>query len=70
MRWHSDRRPCRRKADEIQNTIYHLEPNIKEAPGGFRDLHAVRWLLMLEPREGTRTYGVRSFPFRHPPPAA
>jgi [protein-PII] uridylyltransferase len=37
---------------KFQNTIYHLEPNIKEAPGGFRDLHAVRWLLALEPQEG------------------
>ena len=26
------------------DTIFHLEPNIKEAPGGFRDLHVVRWL--------------------------
>lgn len=25
-------------------TYCHLEPNIKEAPGGLRDLHLVRWL--------------------------
>jgi [protein-PII] uridylyltransferase len=26
------------------NTIYHLEPNVKEAPGGLRDYHAGAWL--------------------------
>ncbi len=40
------------RRSKFQNTIYHLEPNIKEAPGGFRDLHAVRWLLTLEPQDG------------------
>jgi [protein-PII] uridylyltransferase len=38
---------------KFQNTIYHLEPNVKETPGGLRDLQTTRWLLMLEPREGT-----------------
>jgi len=38
---------------KYQNTIYHLEPNVKETPGGLRDLQTTRWLLMLEPREGT-----------------
>ena len=26
------------------NTIFHLEPNIKDAPGGLRDYHLSRWL--------------------------
>jgi [protein-PII] uridylyltransferase len=26
------------------NTIFHLEPNVKEAPGGLRDHHAAAWL--------------------------
>jgi [protein-PII] uridylyltransferase len=31
----------------FQDTIYHLEPNIKDAPGGLRDLQTVRWLDVL-----------------------
>jgi len=41
------------RRSKYQNTIYHLEPNVKETPGGLRDLQTTRWLLMLEPREGT-----------------
>ncbi|HYP05025.1 MAG TPA: HD domain-containing protein [Bryobacteraceae bacterium] len=29
---------------KFHDTIYHLEPNIKETPGGLRDLHVVHWL--------------------------
>ena len=29
------------------NTIYHMEPNIKETPGGLRDSQLVRWLSQL-----------------------
>jgi [protein-PII] uridylyltransferase len=36
---------------KFQNTIYHLEPNIKDAPGGLRDLHTVHWLNALHRRE-------------------
>jgi [protein-PII] uridylyltransferase len=32
---------------KYQDTIYHLEPNVKEAPGGLRDLQVLRWLARL-----------------------
>jgi [protein-PII] uridylyltransferase len=41
------------RRSKFQNTIYHLEPNIKDAPGGLRDLQTTRWLQSLEPLEGT-----------------
>jgi [protein-PII] uridylyltransferase len=34
-----------------EDTIYHLEPNVKETPGGLRDLHLVGWLAKLWRRE-------------------
>jgi [protein-PII] uridylyltransferase len=33
------------------DTIFHLEPNIKETPGGFRDLHVIRWLSLISELE-------------------
>lgn len=29
------------------HTIFHLEPNLKEAPGGLRDYHVCRWLTQI-----------------------
>ena len=37
---------------KYQRTIYHLEPNVKESPGGLRDLQTARWLQMVDPHEG------------------
>jgi [protein-PII] uridylyltransferase len=33
------------------HTIFHLEPNLKEAPGGLRDFHVCRWLMRIEELE-------------------
>ncbi|MCC6590961.1 MAG: [protein-PII] uridylyltransferase [Bryobacterales bacterium] len=44
------RRLCRlahQRHNKFHDTIYHLEPNIKETPGGIRDLHLVNWLNQL-----------------------
>ncbi|HXE64950.1 MAG TPA: nucleotidyltransferase domain-containing protein [Bryobacteraceae bacterium] len=32
---------------EFQHTIYHLEPNVKDTPGGLRDMQVLRWLAKL-----------------------
>ena len=32
----------------FSDTVYHLEPNIKDAPGGLRDLHAQSWWRTLQ----------------------
>jgi [protein-PII] uridylyltransferase len=37
---------------KFNNTVYHLEPNIKEAPGGFRDIHLLHWLGRLAQDKG------------------
>ena len=33
------------------NTIFHLEPNLKDAPGCLRDFHVCRWLTRIEELE-------------------
>lgn len=35
---------ARARHARYQDTIYHLEPNVKEHPGGLRDAHVVHWL--------------------------
>ena len=34
----------RERHQKFNSTYYHLEPNIKETPGGFRDLQLIAWL--------------------------
>jgi [protein-PII] uridylyltransferase len=34
--------------EKFGNTIFHLEPNVKEAPGGLRDYHVARWLGLIQ----------------------
>ena len=38
---------ARGRHNKFQATIYHLEPDLKDAPGGLRDVHVVRWLSRL-----------------------
>lgn len=54
------------------DTIYHLEPNVKEHPGGLRDVHVMHWLEKLN-AGGTESFAagreflfdVRIFLHRH-----
>lgn len=41
---------ARQRHSKFNDTVYHLEPNIKEAPGGIRDIHLLRWLAALLPQ--------------------
>jgi [protein-PII] uridylyltransferase len=44
----------KRRHAQYQDTAYSLEPNLKESPGGLRDLQTILWVY-------NRHYGVRSF---------
>jgi [protein-PII] uridylyltransferase len=39
----------RERQAKFGNTVYHLEPNIKEGPGGIRDIHLLDWAARLVP---------------------
>lgn len=43
---------ARQRHSKFNNTIYHLEPNIKEAPGAIRDVHLLNWFGLLLPDNG------------------
>jgi [protein-PII] uridylyltransferase len=38
---------ARARHQKFGNTIFHLEPNVKECPGGLRDYHLTHWLNLL-----------------------
>jgi [protein-PII] uridylyltransferase len=38
---------ARARHQRFGNTIFHLEPNIKDCPGGLRDYHLTHWLNLL-----------------------
>ena len=42
----------RQRHAKYGNTLFHLEPNIKECPGSLRDVHVCRWLARLEAQPG------------------
>jgi [protein-PII] uridylyltransferase len=44
-----------RRHEKHGNTIFQLEPNIKEAPGGLRDYHVGRWLALIEEMANSRS---------------
>ncbi|MGA2737836.1 MAG: [protein-PII] uridylyltransferase [Bryobacteraceae bacterium] len=47
-------RLSRERHQKYHDTYYHLEPNIKETPGGLRDYQLVRWLAQIRNVEAPR----------------
>ncbi|HEY7303296.1 MAG TPA: [protein-PII] uridylyltransferase [Bryobacteraceae bacterium] len=43
---------ARQRHAKFNNTIYHLEPNVKEVPGAIRDIHLLNWFGLLLPDKG------------------
>src|SRR5436190_4720003 len=48
-------RLTRERHEKFHSTFYHLEPNIKETPGGFRDLQLIAWLDQIRKATPQRT---------------
>jgi [protein-PII] uridylyltransferase len=42
---------ARRRHEQFQDTLFHLEPNLKDGPGGMRDEHTCEWLARLLPEQ-------------------
>ena len=55
------------RREKFQDTFYHLEPNIKETPGGLRDYQVLCWLSQVA-SSTTEAIGVKS-PFAELEPA-
>jgi len=45
----------RTRHSKFQDTLFHLEPDVKETPGGLRDLHFINWLARLRPEQRSET---------------
>src|SRR3954469_14069485 len=42
----------RKRHAQFHATVYHLEPNLKEVPGGIRDIHLLHWSSLLAQDRG------------------
>jgi [protein-PII] uridylyltransferase len=47
-------RLTRERHSKYADTFYHLEPNVKETPGGLRDFQFIRWMEQLREADATR----------------
>jgi [protein-PII] uridylyltransferase len=47
-------RLTRERHGKYAGTFYHLEPNVKDTPGGFRDFQFIRWMDQLRDTDATR----------------
>jgi [protein-PII] uridylyltransferase len=47
---------CRARYNKFGNTVFHLEPNIKDGPGGLRDYNLACWLALIAAMEETSAW--------------
>lgn len=47
---------ARARHAKFGDTIFHLEPNLKECPGGLRDFHLIHWLTLLRTLAAQRSW--------------
>src|SRR6516225_6950471 len=45
-----------RRHRRFGNTIFHLEPNLKDGPGGLRDFHVTRWIALISALATNRSW--------------
>ena len=53
----------RQRHAKYGNTVFHLEPNVKEAPGGLRDYHVCRWLTRISALEKHKAWSAPEEPW-------
>ena len=46
----------RERYNKFGNTVFHLEPNVKDGPGGLRDHNLAHWLALIAAMEETNTW--------------
>jgi len=46
----------RERHNKFGNTVFHLEPNVKDGPGGLRDYNLAHWLALIAAMEETNTW--------------
>jgi len=46
----------RNRHHKFGNTVFHLEPNVKDGPGGLRDYNVVHWLALISAMEKLRMW--------------
>ena len=47
---------CRARYNKFGNTVFHLEPNIKDGPGGLRDYNLACWLALIAAMEESSSW--------------
>ena len=52
----------RARHHKFGNTVFHLEPNVKDGPGGLRDYNVANWLALISAMEKLKVWPDRKHP--------